>query len=462
MGGFPVNAIAIAQRVGITLDDELKRFLNWALIWVFMANIGFMALWFIGAPQRWWEIGVIGFTGLIAKRFPFWLRYIAFVGVMTYSVLVFIGGLFNLNISSLMHSVRFFLELKPANSYEYIGVGFALVLILGMVFQLMKREQNFSRPILIVAAGGLFIGLALADIQMGKGMRGHYKRLAPANAEFTSATGSTGFAARADGKRHLVLILVESLGAPNGNKEIQRLMFKPYKDSEAIATRYEMSEGKTLYYNSTTAGEVRELCGRWGDYYDLVDKKDTGCMPAKLARKGYATIAMHSFTETFFKRGEWYPNIGFEKREFEKDLRDAGARRCGGVFAGACDRDIPAHIGDTLRNAKKPTFLYWLTLNSHLPVPPGLNLDVDNCQRVSPVLARDFPQICRQFTIYHDIDVALIKQITAKDFPEADILLVGDHMPPYFDRHHRTQFDPEHVPWLYLRHKDSAAPAETQ
>ena len=74
------------------------------------------------------------------------------------------------------------------------------------------------------------------------------------------------------------------------------------------------------------------------------------------------------------------------------------------------------------------------------------------------MLARDFPQICRQFTIYHDIDVEMVKQITAKDFPESDILLVGDHMPPYFDRYHRTQFDPEHVPWLYLRHKDSAAP----
>jgi hypothetical protein len=32
-------------------------------------------------------------------------------------------------------------------------------------------------------------------------------------------------------------------------------------------------------------------------------------------------------------------------------------------------------------------------------------------------------------------------EIAASDFPEADILIVGDHMPPYFDRHHRTQFD---------------------
>ena len=45
-------------------------------------------------------------------------------------------------------------------------------------------------------------------------------------------------------------------------------------------------------------------------------------------------------------------------------------------------------------------------------------------------------------------------EITAKDFPEADILIVGDHMPPYFDRYHRSQFDPENVPWIYLKYKD--------
>ena len=29
------------------------------------------------------------------------------------------------------------------------------------------------------------------------------------------------------------------------------------------------------------------------------------------------------------------------------------------------------------------------------------------------------------------------REITAPDFPPTDILIVGDHMPPYFDRHHR-------------------------
>ena len=449
-----MTSIALRMQPSFTLDEETKRFLHWVLIWVLMANVGFMALWFIGAPMRWWEIGVIGFTGLIVKRFPFWVRYLSFITVMTYSALTFISGLFNLNLWSLTYSVRFSLELKPGSAVEYIGAGFALVIILGIVFKLMKRDTDFSRPSLIVAAGALFIGLAAVDVQMGKGMRGHYQRLAPEGATFNSASGNSGFFARADGKRNLVMIVVESLGVPSGNTEMKRLLFKLYKDSSAVRERFDLSQGESLYYNSTTAGEVRELCGRWGDYYELVEAKDENCFPAQLARKGYDTTAIHSFSSTFFQRSEWYPNVGFTKAEFNKELVAAGARQCGGVFAGACDRDIPSQIAAKLKAAEKPTFLYWLTLNSHLPVPPGLNLDVDRCERVSPVLARDFPQICRQFNIWHDIDVAVVKEITAADFPETDILIVGDHMPPYFDRYHRSQFDPEHVPYLYLRHKD--------
>ena len=135
-------------------------------------------------------------------------------------------------------------------------------------------------------------------------------------------------------------------------------------------------------------------------------------------------------------------------------MQRAGAGKCGGVFPGACDRHIPQQIAAKLKAAEKPTFLYWLTLNSHLPVPTGLNLNVDKCERISSRLNAEFPQICRQFAIYHDIQIALASEITAEDFPDSDILLVGDHMPPFFDRHHRTQFDPEHVPWLYLRRKD--------
>lgn len=437
-----------------SIDAELKRFGNWLLVWVVLANIGFVFLWFSGAPPRHLEIVVAGIIGLVVKRMPFFVRYCAFAGMMIWSTLKFVGGLFNLSMSSLFYSLQFFAEIKPGNSIDYIFGAVAIIAILGIAWKLLRRDDNFSRPLLLVAAAGLFIGLAAVDLWVGKDMRGHYFRAAPEGAVFGSATLDSGFGLRADGKRHLVLIVVEAMGVPRGNPEMDKLLFAPLVDNPEVLARYDIKRGTVPYYNSTTAGEIRELCGRWGDYYELIDRKDDSCLPARLAAKGYATLAMHSFTGSFFKREDWYPNIGFKKREFGQEMQRAGAEKCGGVFPGACDRQIPKQIAAKLKAADKPTFLYWLTLNSHLPVPQGLNLNADNCERISATLKSEFPQICRQFAIYHDIQTALATEITAADFPPGDILLVGDHMPPYFDRHHRTQFDPGHVPWLYLSVKD--------
>lgn len=458
MGDFPVTALT--ERMGLRLEfgPETRRFLNWILIWVILANIGFMALWLVGAPPRVYEIMMFGSVGLLVKRFGLIVQFTAFMATMCWSVMTFVGGLFNLNISSLLYSIRFFLEIKPSNSMEYIAAGLSLVGTIFAVFRLMRRDTNFSSSPLIISAGLIFIGLALTDYQMGKGMRGHYQHSAPNGAVFGSATNASHFVARADGKRNLMLVVMESMGVSPNNPEIQRLLFAQYKNSPALRERYDISQGISPYYVSTTAGEVRELCGRWGDYYDLLDRRDDNCLPAKLAKRGYDTVAMHSFTGGFFERETWYPHIGFRKRMFRDDLLKDGAQYCGGVFAGACDRDIPRQIGSILKNAKEPTFLYWLTLNSHLPVPPGLNLNVENCARISPILAREFPQICRQFAIWHDVEAAMVKILTDPEFPETDILIVGDHMPPYFDQHHRSQFDPEHVPWLYLRAKGADKP----
>lgn len=460
MGGFPVTTLtAKAVRPPFWgVDEQLKNFGHWLLIWVVLANAGFAFLWFSGAPPRHMDIVYTGLVGLLVMRASFWLRYAAFAGSLLYSTLKFVGGLFNLDISSLLYSLKFFAEIKPANSYDYIGAAVAILAIMALGWRLLKRETRFSRPLLIAGAGGLFFTLAGVDLWMGKDMRGHYFRAAPAGATFDSATKSSGFIARADGKRHLILIVVEAMGLPQGNPEMSRLMFAPLLHNKAVQAKFDFSRGASPYYNSTTAGEIRELCGRWGDYYDLIDRKEDTCIPAQLAAKGYDTLAMHSFTPKFFAREKWYPNVGFQKMAFKNDMVAEGSEKCGGVFPGACDRDIPQQISARLKTAEKPTFLYWLTLNSHLPVPAGLNLNVDNCERVSPLLKSDYPQICRQFAIYDDIFTALGKEIAASDFPEADILIVGDHMPPYFDRHHRTQFDPAKVPWLYLRHKSATQP----
>ncbi len=448
-----MNVLARPRIAFAPLSPDFRKFCDWSLVWVLLVNAPFMAMWFVGAPPRWLEIALAGFTGLIVKRMPRIIQWLAFVGIVTYSLLSFVAGLFNLGIGSLVFSLQFFFELKPGASAEYLGAGAVVVAILAFVWVWLKRDTNFEKPVNIVLAGALIFGLIGIDMGMGAGMRGHYFRAAPADALFESASEKSDFVAPAvAGKRHMLLVVVESLGVPRGNPAMQDKLFA-YYNNPAIQQRYEVSRGTTLYYNSTTSGEVRELCGRWGDYYELVDKADKGCLPAQLAEQGYATRAVHSFVGGFFKRQDWYPHVGFQQTEFWEDLQKQGVEWCGGVFAGGCDRQVPPLLGDILKKADKPTFLYWLTLNAHLPVPTGLNLEVERCERVSPDLARDYPMICRQYAIFDAIDRALVKEITASDFPPTDILIVGDHMPPYYDRHHRSQFDPEHVPWLHLRYR---------
>jgi hypothetical protein len=448
-----MSSTSISMPFGISIDDEMRRFGNWLLVWIFLANLPFMAMWFVGAPPRHFEIVTAGFIGLIVKRFPFWLRFTSFVGMTIWSTMKFISGLFSLSISSLVYSVRFFAEIKPSNSMHYLIAGAAIVLILGAAWKLLRRDTNFSTSWMIIAAGLSFFALTALDIFIGRDMRGHYFREAPAGALFGSATQRSGFALRADGKRNLMLVMMESMGIPSKNPEMQKLLFAGYLNSSVVRDRYDIIRGTSPFYNSTTTGEIRELCGHWGDYYEYMNKSNKGCMPFQLQQKGYSTQAVHSFTGDMFKRENWYPHVGFQKMEFQDDLIKDGAENCGGVFPGACDRDVPKLLAKKLKDAKGPTFLYWLTLNSHLPVPSGLNLNVDKCAEFSPFLAAEFPQACRQYLIYRDIETAMVKEITAEDFPDTDILFVGDHMPPYFDRHDRIQYDAENVPWLYLKRK---------
>jgi hypothetical protein len=453
----PATTTSLPSQSNLIVDDELKRVAYWILIWVGLANIAFASMWFVGAPPRQLEILVIGLTGLVARRFPFWLRFTCFTAIVIWSVLTFIGGLFNLKIPQLLYSIQFFIEIKPSNSYHYIAAAAVVVLILLLAWRLLKRDTNFSKSSMILAAGAAIFATTATDAYVGREMHGHYLRSATDGVPFGSATSRSGFKDRADGKRHLMLIVMESLGVPEKDAEMQRLLFTHYRNSAAVNQRYDLIRGTTPYYSSTTAGEMRELCGRWSDYHDLLTKKDDGCLPAMLAKKGYATRAAHSFIGKFFDRTTWYPNIGFDTMQFSQELRAKGANFCGGVFPGVCDRDVPKILAQELKQAKRPTFTYWLTLNSHLPIPQIDELNVKNCERISPRLKEDFPQICRQFAIWNDLELAMVKEITASDFPETDILIVGDHMPPFFDRHHRTQFDPKNVPWLYLRSKPSAA-----
>lgn len=435
------------------VNAELRAFLNWALVWVVLVNLPFVALWPVGAPPRGWAIMIAAMIGLIVKPARPVVRFIAFCVVLTGCVLQLVSGMFSLGPRSLLYSLQFMAELDPGHSREYVGAGALVLIILCAAWMLLRRPANFTRPIWIVSAGALFLGVAFVDDRIAADVRGHYNRFASADTPFQSATQESGFVSAARGDRHLVLVMVESLGQPQGNPAMAKRLFASYL-TPAVQARYAVTRGTSPYYQSTTSGELRELCGRWGDFPELLEAEDSRCLPSRLKARGYDTVAMHSFTSAMFERATWYPNAGFAEWHFMDDLLKQGGKQCGGVFPGICDRYVPAMLAERLKHAARPTFLYWLTVNTHLPIPEGQNLQDEHCERFAPELAARWPQICRQFMVWHQLDTAMVREIMADDFPDADILLVGDHMPPYFDRNHRMQFDPAHVPWLLLRRRN--------
>ena len=58
----------------------------------------------------------------------------------------------------------------------------------------------------------------------------------------------------------------------------------------------------------------------------------------------------------------------------QKDIRKLvtrSKRLCGNAFRSVCDADLTPIIAKEAANKTAPRFIYWLTLNTHVPVAPG-------------------------------------------------------------------------------------------
>jgi len=438
----------------------LRSLENWLLCWLILPNLGYCLLWIVGGPPRAIPIVIAAVVGMLVHRAPFAIKFTAFVACMIFSALAFVSSLFNLTILSLVFTFQFASELSPSASVEYVACGVAVVATLFAAWWRLRKPTTLVQPTRFVAAAALTLIVASTDVAVSQGRRGSYKRTPDAGAYFTSAVQKSGLDRLATGERHVVVIMVEAMGLPS-DRALRRQLFDLWA-RPAVRARYSVTEGDSLFYGSTTNGEMRELCGRWAEYAEVMERRDPNCLPARLRARGYRTQATHTFNGTFFERSVWYPNIGFESMRFAPELIKAGAERCPGVFVGACDRDVPSQLAKTLKSAKQPQFLYWLTVNSHLPVVKSSALHTEECASFDARLAAEFPMICRLMKLYDETGRSLAREITADDFPDADILIVGDHIPPFFDRYHREQFEPDSVPWILLRPRHAVQTAEAK
>ncbi|MCB2048977.1 MAG: sulfatase-like hydrolase/transferase [Novosphingobium sp.] len=429
---------------------ELSALLNWLAGWVMMPLLPFLPVTLMGGPPRFFDIAVTGLVGLFARRFPFWVQLPVFAITMTYLVLSFIGRMFNMHISLVMEVAPLVLDLNPANSKEYIVGAVMLLLTCGAAVWLLRQGNNFKTSASALVAVLTVITLTAGDFVISREARGAYSRLAPADAPFDSASSQTNLLALADGKTNIMVVVVEAMGQPR-DAALQARFNKIWQRPE-LAAKYEISHGDTQFYGSTTSGEMRELCERWGDYGELKTPQPN-CLPAILAKRGYRTSSYHAYHSAFFERERWYPLIGIQNMTFYDEMMARGLHYCPSVFSGPCDSDVPSLIARDFAKNKGPQFAYWLTLNSHLPIVENDALKTKHCHSLGAKLDADFPMICRLFSIWDNTANSLAKVVSKPDFPPTDILIVGDHMPPFTHQASRLEFDNQKVPWILLKYK---------
>ena len=443
----------VARSGGTSLPhlQEWKRLGNWMMAWLLIANAPFMLLWLIGCPPRPIDIMVIAIAGLSVRGASYPFRVATFLIVFGYTLIHFTCNIFDVTFGSFLGSLSMLGALRPAAAAEYVLAALVVAAVIGAGGWWLRKDADFRSPLLHLAAFACAGLLASVDTAATWRTRGSYKQVAPDFSPFGSGVHNSGLLGAVESRRHILIVMVEALGQPT-SPAVANLLMKPWSDPRLLS-RYSVTRGVSPYFGSTTTAEIRELCGRWGNYHEVLAQPDRTCLPHRLRGLGYRATGVHSFAGAMFQRSSWYPNVGFERMLFSEEMVGRGARRCAGVFPGACDRDLPRILAGELKGAREPQLLYWLTVNSHMPVAAHATIRTDRCEAYSAILAAKHPMACRLVSIYDDVAKALATEMIAEDFPPTDVLLVGDHMPPFFDSWNRSQFDHHHVPWVLLKHK---------
>jgi hypothetical protein len=194
-----------------------------------------------------------------------------------------------------------------------------------------------------------------------------------------------------------------------------------------------------------------------------VKDRGSSCLPNQLKSNGYTTIALHDFLGGMFEREEWYPKVGFDRKLFGDEIIKTTHRSCGAVFRGACDADLAPVIADVSRQAArtgKPRIIYWLTLNTHIPVAPNEAMIDFHCTLENNGFG--VPRVCRMAELWHDVFTVVAKIARDPAIGPADILVVGDHAPPLWSKRGRAEFEPGQVAWFRLQPRKDVAGGPAQ
>jgi hypothetical protein len=259
--------------------------------------------------------------------------------------------------------------------------------------------------------------------------------------------------------RNVVLIVVESFGKLLNPASAEWLSSPFY--SPAMRNTYHIEEGEVPFRGATVSAEYRELCGVSGSVAQITTpdpllETNLSCLPALMQRAGFETHAFHGYSGNMFDRNEWYPSLGFEHSTFIEDLSSPkAAPRCGAAWPGVCDEYMVGLLRDLLLRPKsdRPQFIYWLSLNSHLPVDrESATADGVGCGSSNAVTDED---LCAWMSLVYRVNKAVATLATSSGIPPTEFIIVGDHAPPFLAQTRRRAVSQSVVPYIRLIPQES-------
>ena len=278
-------------------------------------------------------------------------------------------------------------------------------------------------------------------------------------ADYPSVPSATGQALQLSGIEenrsirempNLVVVVVESWGSET-NLNIANALIRPYLQPELLS-QYRVEQGKVRFYGSTVAAEARELCGRkLGPQIESASAQDLqACVPSRLASLGYRSVGLHGMDQEMFRRRVWYRSLGFQEEWFRDRFRQQELPDCPGAFVGTCDAAIAEWMARRLTTeSDRPDFVYWMTLNSHLPVPVPSGAETEApCVRTP--LPSQSPSFCSWYRLVAKVHSSVAHIAMSNLSRPTVFVIVGDHAPPFSNSVVRSEFSSTDVPYVIL------------
>ena len=145
-----------------------------------------------------------------------------------------------------------------------------------------------------------------------------------------------------------------------------------------------------------------------------------------LKDRGYRTLAVHPFDDTFYNRNRVYPILGFEQFTSEKEMQNNERITPEGYIS---DKSAVEEALTELRSSDKPTFLHLVTMQNHFPFVKGPNgPNTITVQGVTPEHKDELETYVQDTKLTDEALSYLDKELQTIKRPTI-VVFWGDHLP---------------------------------